>query len=96
MGAGFRRMAFSHHWRRSPFFAFGALFSSGAPVEVYEYLTRFGVSLLNAVVTAATGAVLFAFVAALGYDRRAAWLATAAFGVASLAWPYARTSSPNR
>lgn len=74
-----------------PCFALGALFSSGAPVEVYEYLTRFGVSLLNAVVTAATGAVLFAFVAALGYDRRAAWLATAAFGVASLAWPYART-----
>lgn len=74
-----------------PFFAAGALFASGAPVEVYDYLTRFGVSLLNAVVTAATGAMVFAFVAALGYGRRAAWLAAGAFGVASLAWPYART-----
>lgn len=74
-----------------PFFALGALFASGAPVEVYEYLTRFGVSLLNAVVTAATGAMVFTFVTALGYGRRAAWLAAGAFGVASLAWPYART-----
>lgn len=74
-----------------PFFAAGALFANGAPFEVYEYLTRFGVSLLNAIVTAATGAVVFAFVVALGYGRRAAWLAAVAFGVASLAWPYART-----
>lgn len=74
-----------------PFFALGALLAAGAPVEVYEYLTRFGVSLLNTPVTAATGAVMFTFVVALGYGRRAAWLAAAAFGVASLAWPYART-----
>ncbi|MDW8146882.1 MAG: hypothetical protein RMJ48_11435 [Roseiflexaceae bacterium] len=74
-----------------PLFALGALLASGAPVEVYEYLTRFSVSLLNAMVTAATGALVFAFVVALEYGRRAAWLAAIAFGVASLAWPYART-----
>ncbi len=74
-----------------PFFALGALLASGASVEVYEYLTRFMVSLLNAPVTAATGAALFSFVVSLGYGRRAAWLAVGAFGVASLAWPYART-----
>jgi hypothetical protein len=74
-----------------PFFALGALLASGASVEVYEYLTRFTVSLLNAPVTAATGAVLFSCVVSLGYGRRAAWLAAGAFGVASLAWPYART-----
>ncbi|MGQ9894791.1 MAG: hypothetical protein ACUVSY_13415, partial [Roseiflexus sp.] len=74
-----------------PFFALGALLASGASVEVYEYLTRFMVSLLNAPVTAATGAVLFSFVVSLGYGKRAAWLAVGAFGVASLAWPYART-----
>jgi hypothetical protein len=74
-----------------PFFALGALLAGGASVEVYEYLTRFTVSLLNAPVTAATGAVLFSFVVSLGYGRRAAWLAAGAFGVASLAWPYART-----
>ncbi|MFQ3631926.1 hypothetical protein [Roseiflexus sp.] len=74
-----------------PFFAAGALLSSGAPVEVYEYLTRFGVSLLNAVVTAATGAILFLFVVAWGYQRRTAWLVVATSCIASLAWPYART-----
>ncbi|ABQ92339.1 hypothetical protein RoseRS_3992 [Roseiflexus sp. RS-1] len=74
-----------------PFFALGALLAGGASVEVYEYLTRFTVSLLNAPVTAATGAVLFSCVVSLGYGRRAAWLAAGAFGVASLAWPYART-----
>jgi hypothetical protein len=74
-----------------PFFALGALLASGASVEVYEYLTRFTVSLLNAPVTAATGAVLFSCVVSLGYGRRAAWLAAGAFGVASMAWPYART-----
>jgi len=74
-----------------PFFTLGALLASGASVEVYEYLTRFTVSLLNAPVTAATGAVLFSCVVSLGYGRRAAWLAAGAFGVASLAWPYART-----
>lgn len=74
-----------------PFFAVGAILSSGAPVEVYEYLTRFAVSLLNAGATAATGAVLFAFVVKLEHGRRAAWLTVIAFGIASLAWPYART-----
>jgi hypothetical protein len=74
-----------------PFFTLGALLASGASVEVYEYLTRFTVSLLNAPVTAATGAVLFSFVVSLGYSRRTAWLAAGAFGVASMAWPYART-----
>jgi hypothetical protein len=74
-----------------PFFALGALLAGGASVEVYEYLTRFTVSLLNAPVTAATGAVLFSCVVSLGYGRQAAWLAAGAFGVASLAWPYART-----
>jgi hypothetical protein len=74
-----------------PFFALGALLAGGASVEVYEYLTRFTVSLLNAPVTAATGAILFSFVVSLGYGRQAAWLAAGAFGVASLAWPYART-----
>ncbi len=74
-----------------PFFSAGALLAAGAPVEVYEYLTRFGVSLMNAPVTAATGALLGGFVRSLGYRRRAGWLAALSFGMATLAWPYART-----
>lgn len=74
-----------------PFFGAGALLATGASIEVYEYLTRFSVSLLNAPVTAATGALLGGFVRSLGYSRRAGWLAALSFGLATLAWPYART-----
>jgi hypothetical protein len=47
--------------------------------------------LLNAIVTAATGALLLQYLQALGYDG---WIALAAgltFGLATLAWPYAKT-----
>lgn len=57
-----------------PFFALGALLAGSASVEVYEYLTRFMVSLLNAPVTAATGAVLFSFVVLWGMvSERHGW-----------------------
>jgi hypothetical protein len=45
----------------------------------------------NALVTAATGAVLVRYLQALGYDDRAALIAGLTFGLATLAWPYAKT-----
>jgi hypothetical protein len=45
----------------------------------------------NALVTAATGAVLLRYLQALGYGDRVALIAGLTFGLATLAWPYAKT-----
>jgi hypothetical protein len=45
----------------------------------------------NALVTAATGAVLLHYLQALGYGDRVALIAGLTFGLATLAWPYAKT-----
>jgi hypothetical protein len=47
--------------------------------------------LFNALVTAATGVVLLRYLQALGYDSRVALIAGLTFGLATLAWPYAKT-----
>lgn len=48
--------------------------------------------LFNSIVTAATGAVLLLAVRRLGYDNRTSLIAGLTFGLASLAWPYAKTA----
>jgi hypothetical protein len=45
----------------------------------------------NALVTAATGAVLLRYLQALDYGSRVALIASLTFGLATLAWPYAKT-----
>ncbi len=47
--------------------------------------------LFNAFVTAATGTVLLRYLQALGYDDWVALIAGLTFGLATLAWPYAKT-----
>ena len=74
-----------------PFYAVGGLLSGTSAAPIHDYLTRFGVSLLNAPVTALTGALLYVFVRRLGYGRGAGWLAALTFGMCTFAWPYART-----
>ncbi len=74
-----------------PFYAAGRLLSGTLTGPMYDYLTRFGVSLLNVPLTALTGALLYVFVRRLGYGRRVGWLAALAFGLCTFAWPYART-----
>ncbi|HEU5011175.1 MAG TPA: hypothetical protein VFT66_01435 [Roseiflexaceae bacterium] len=74
-----------------PLYAAGWLLSGTSAGPVYDYLTRFGVSLLNAPLTALTGALLYVFVRRPGYGRRRGWLAALAFGLCTFAWPYART-----
>lgn len=49
------------------------------------------VLLLNVFVTAATGATLFVILRRLGYRRITASLVTLAYGLATTAWPYARS-----
>ncbi len=47
--------------------------------------------LLNPLLTAATAAILYATALQLGYSRWAGLIAALTFGLATLAWPYART-----
>jgi len=47
--------------------------------------------LFNALVTAATGALLLLYLRRLGYDDFIALIAGLTFGLATLAWPYAKT-----
>lgn len=47
--------------------------------------------LLNSITTAATGALLFLYLAELGYQHRVGLVASLTFGLATLAWPYAKT-----
>ncbi len=49
------------------------------------------VLLLNALITAATGALLLRYLQALDYPDRVALVAGLAFGLATPAWPYAKT-----
>ena len=51
-----------------------------------------GVSLLfNAIVTALTAVLLLAYLQALGFSRRIGLIVALTFGLASLAWPYAKS-----
>ena len=52
---------------------------------------RFAISLFGAFVTAATAALLHRLGLALGYRNRVALAAAAVYGLATTAWPYART-----
>jgi hypothetical protein len=51
-----------------------------------------GVSLLfNAIITALTAVLILAYLQALGYSRRAGLITALTFGLATLAWPYAKS-----
>lgn len=73
-----------------PLYALGTLAASlGAPA--LDYATRLAIGAFNGIVTAATAAVLAGWALRLGAGRR--WAAGLAllFGLATFAWPYART-----
>lgn len=56
-----------------------------------DYASRLAVTALNGLLTAATGAVLAAWALALGAPRRWAVALALIYGLATFAWPYART-----
>ncbi len=73
-----------------PFIAAGNFVASVAPHYASGFIMRLFVSLLPALVTAATGLVLYAWVRHVGYGPRVGLLVGLLYGT-SLAWPYSRT-----
>ncbi len=73
-----------------PLQALGALFGGGDP-GARDYASRLAVTALNGPVTAATAALLAAWALALGASRRWALGLALLYGLATFAWPYART-----
>lgn len=55
---------------------------------------RLAVAMLNPLMLAATGWLLFHFVLRLGYSARLAVVITLAFGLSTMAWPYVNTFYP--
>jgi hypothetical protein len=49
------------------------------------------VMLLNPLLTAATGAIIYAAARTLGYSHRGSVLSALAYGLTTLAWPYSRS-----
>jgi 4-amino-4-deoxy-L-arabinose transferase-like glycosyltransferase len=75
-----------------PFYLVGSWVGRAFPPPFYGYFTRFFVCLLNGLVHAATVAVLYLFGIDLGYRRRTSLFVALAYGLATVAWPYARTA----
>ncbi len=74
-----------------PFYLAGSRVARAFPPPFYTYLGRFFVALFNSPVCAATAALLYLFGVDLGYRRRTALFMALAYGLATVAWPYART-----
>lgn len=74
-----------------PLYLLGRAVSPLFPPDAHAYVVRFFVGLLGAFVTAATVALLYRLVGLLGYGERVALGLAAIYGVATLAWPFART-----
>lgn len=74
-----------------PFYLAGRTVARLFPPGVNAYIIRFFISLFSAFVTAATVALFYRLVGALGYGERVALGLAALYGLATFAWPYART-----
>ena len=74
-----------------PFYLLGRLVVPAFPEGQRGFVLRLAVGLLNPLVTAATVALLYAFVRRLGYRGAVAAGLAAIYGVATLGWPYSRT-----
>lgn len=74
-----------------PFYLAGHWVARAFPPPFYGYFTRFFVCLFNSPVLAATAALLYLFGIDLGYRRRTALSVALTYGLATIAWPYART-----
>lgn len=74
-----------------PFYWAGRAAAAFFPSGAHAYIVRFFVSLFGAFVTAATVATLYRLVGALGYGERIAVALALLYGLATFAWPYART-----
>ncbi|MGN6672894.1 MAG: ArnT family glycosyltransferase [Thermomicrobiales bacterium] len=74
-----------------PFYLLGRAVVPLFPPSAHAYIVRFFVSLLGSFVTAATVALLYQLARALDYRAAVALTLAVAYGVATFAWPFART-----
>lgn len=74
----------------APFIAAGRALAGTAPGYTV-LIIRIGALLLPALITAATGLLLYAWAREIGYGARPSLLVGLLFGLTSLAWPYSRT-----
>ncbi len=74
-----------------PFILAGHALAGVAPPRYAGFVVRLSVLLLPALVTAATGLLLYAWARAIGYGIRVALTVGLLYGLTSLAWPYSRT-----
>ena len=74
-----------------PFYLTGSWVARAFPPPFYTYLTRFFVALFNSPVCAATAVLLYLFSVDMGYRRRTSLFVALTYGLATVAWPYART-----
>jgi 4-amino-4-deoxy-L-arabinose transferase-like glycosyltransferase len=74
-----------------PVYTVGSWVARAFPTPFYGYFTRFFVCLFNGPVCAATAALLYLLGVDLNYRRRTALFVAMAYGLATVAWPYART-----
>jgi hypothetical protein len=74
-----------------PFYWAASRVAAQVPPEFARYVQRLLVAPFNALVTAATAALLVAFAARLGYARGPALGVGLLYGLTSLAWPHGRT-----
>lgn len=74
-----------------PFYLAGRATATLFPLGARPYIVRFFISLFGAFVTAATVALFYRLVGALGYGERVSLGLAALYGLATFAWPYART-----
>jgi hypothetical protein len=74
-----------------PFYLVGSWVAQAFPTPFHGYFTRFSVALFNSPVCAATVALLYLLSVDLGYRRRTAVFVALAYGLTTVAWPYART-----
>lgn len=74
-----------------PFYLVGSWVARAFPAPFYTYFTRFFVALFNSPACAATAALLYLLGVDLGYRRRTALFVALAYGLATVAWPYAHS-----
>ena len=74
-----------------PLYLLGRAVAPLFPAEARGYIVRLFVGWFGALVTAATVALLYLLARALGYREGAALGLAAIYGLATMAWPYART-----
>ena len=74
-----------------PFYLIGSWVARSFSPPFYGYFTRFFVCLFNSPVLAATAALLYLFSVDMGYRRRTSLFVALTYGLATVAWPYART-----